>query len=193
MLKEQDALRILDYKGRQNKEYVYGCLKCNKEIRVYKARLTKHTGLCGVCSKRSTENKHRGEPFRWLYNRLKYRAKKRNIPVTLTYKEFVGLTEIPCCRYCNSYIMWIPHSGRKRGETGINLDRHNSSKGYSLDNVSVCCGPCNVRKNAWFDDMEYQAVNDFMRTWRKLDPNNKKELELVIAQFDPDQWKFELC
>lgn len=74
-------------------------------------------------------------------------AKTRGIAWNLTDKEFYDMIELPCV-YCgdsktslmNGAVEWHPvflYTG---------LDRIDSSKGYSSDNIQPCCKWCNYAK-----------------------------------------------
>ena len=62
-------------------------------------------------------------------------AKIRGINFSLPFELYETQLWGKPCHYC----------GCKIEITG--LDRKDSSKGYSRDNVVPCCGPCNVKKN----------------------------------------------
>jgi hypothetical protein len=53
----------------------------------------------------------------------------------LTPRQYENLIAHPCYR-CGGPI-----------GNGVGLDRQDNKKGYSLDNVEPCCGPCNVGRN----------------------------------------------
>lgn len=67
------------------------------------------------------------------FNQYQYSAEKRNISWDLTYKEFISFWKEPC-KYCGGEI-----------ET-IGLDRVNSQKGYTIENLVSCCTECNRMK-----------------------------------------------
>ena len=60
-------------------------------------------------------------------------AKIRGIPFLLTFEQFSSFWQKPC-----------HYSGHTIATIG--LDRIDSSKGYSIDNVVPCCQACNVAK-----------------------------------------------
>jgi hypothetical protein len=86
-------------------------------------------------------DKHRdgyASSFKELYGRYKKRAIKEGREFTLNMNDFYLLTSQPCC-YCAA-----PPSQRvtKRGKKSYiynGLDRHDSDKGYTLDNCRPCC------------------------------------------------------
>jgi len=92
------------------------------------------------------------------YYQYKYGANKRNIDWNLSYEQFMLFWKKPCS-YCGSPV-----------ET-IGLDRIDSLKGYTIDNVVPCCGKraadhkmaCNIMKSnasrEEFIDHCYKIVN----------------------------------
>jgi hypothetical protein len=69
--------------------------------------------------------------LRIKYGKIKRRAKIRELPITLTLDEFRPLFEAECV-YC--------------GAESTGLDRIDSSKGYTSDNVVPACHICNTMK-----------------------------------------------
>src|SRR3990167_5344677 len=138
------------------------------------------SGLCGQCNRRQPKNSKR--PFEWVYMKLLRSAALRGIPVTLSFEEFLGFTEIPCCRYCNGEVTWVPHSHWGPGPT--NLDRLNNAKGYEKGNLAVCCHHCNTKKSDWLSSDEFQLVNDLLRTYRNTDDVGRKELQYTIVSWN---------
>jgi len=61
-------------------------------------------------------------------------AEVRGIKFDLSFQEFMQLWQEPC-EYCGDEI------------ESIGIDRTDSSKGYSVDNIVPCCGTCNLMKN----------------------------------------------
>jgi len=134
------------------------------------------SGLCGDCNRKQTKN--RKEPYRWLYNLLCHQALARGIEVSLSFQEFIFLTDIGSCCYCGEHVIWQEYSNRKTART--NLDRTDNAKGYSLDNVVVCCADCNTRKSNWLTQDEFQLVMDLLRVYRGESENGRRELSYTI-------------
>lgn len=59
----------------------------------------------------------------------------------LTFEEYCAILAKSKlkCHYC----------GSKLNSTGYGLDRKDSNKGYTKDNVVTCCGMCNRTKNCY--------------------------------------------
>jgi hypothetical protein len=60
-------------------------------------------------------------------------AAKRSLGWEILFDQFLKLRS-ENCYYCDDAIR----------STGSGLDRIDNSKGYTLDNVVPCCGPCNI-------------------------------------------------
>ena len=72
---------------------------------------------------------------RFSHGKADAKEGKRTWRITLDeYKELLHQN----CHYCNKELL---------PATGVNLDRIDSSKGYTLDNVLPCCGDCNIIRN----------------------------------------------
>lgn len=75
------------------------------------------------------------------YDRLKANAKTRSLSCTLTLEEYELIIKSDLCHYCQHSI----------GTTcGSALDRKDSSYGYEVKNVVLCCGICNKAKSNYF-------------------------------------------
>ena len=84
---------------------------------------------------------------RLLFNRYRHSARSRGHEFGLSYEEFASIISADCF-YCG-----IPPSGEVRGwseKSGAvlysGIDRVDSSRGYSKDNVVACCRQCNIAK-----------------------------------------------
>lgn len=86
--------------------------------------------------------------FNSLYRRYITKARKRGLFFELTKEDFSFLTKMNCF-YCGIEPAQVRSSRTSNGEYIYNgIDRIDSSKGYTMDNVVACCKVCNVMKNA---------------------------------------------
>lgn len=90
------------------------------------------------------------------YSKLKSSAKNRGLEVTLTKPEYSS-ARVGVCYYCSGAIT----------PTAIGLDRLDNTRGYHLDNVVACCGPCNQVRGHNLSVMEMQAVAKLLNLMRK--------------------------
>lgn len=130
------------------------CSKCQKTAKLVPG---KWTNICYDCSAAyfreyrktwSPRNRERiagyNQLLRSRYSLMKYYAKRRKIPFSLSFEEFAELRTGPCA-YCGSPLDAFGHG----------IDRMDSAKGYESGNVVACCGVCNSVKGALltYEDM----------------------------------------
>jgi hypothetical protein len=118
--------------------YIFLC-KCGKKMKVRSDAVKKHPGHCLKCA-------HRKRPYESLYNSLVQTAKRRNLKIKITYKQFLKFTKIKNCHYCGSNLFWEEFTTYKANKKQTNLDRVNNDKGYVIKNCVVCCFICNRAK-----------------------------------------------
>lgn len=151
MLSKENVIRI-DRGADRQKLYVFHCLTCPKEIRVQGGRLPTHSGKCMVCAQR-------GKPYEHCYNELK--ATKSD--VTITYEQFVDIITDSKCEYCEIPLHYNPYTrdeNKQHVSRAYQLDRMNSSLGYSLDNVVPCCWECNRMKSNKYSHEEFLLLKE---------------------------------
>jgi len=96
-------------------------------------------------------------PYEALYKTLVRAAKVRGLEVSLTLDEFVSLTAVEQCFYCGRKVEWQKRN-RRKGKRPTNLDRKNNGLGYSLSNIVVCCGSCNLLRRNIFTHEQFIKV-----------------------------------
>jgi hypothetical protein len=72
------------------------------------------------------------------YRTLKYRAKIKKTKCNITFEQYVTLVTGASCHYCKGPL----------DQTGCGIDRKDNDKGYEIENISVCCGTCNMIKGS---------------------------------------------
>ena len=109
-------------------------------------------GNCRNCYEKSPVRVNRRKrPYESVYNLFVGRAKHE---VALTYEDYFNIAvSKPNCYYCDSTLKWSEFRDRK--QSGSNLDRKDSNKGYTIDNVVPCCRVCNITKNNNFTHEEF--------------------------------------
>lgn len=90
------------------------------------------------------------------YKYCKYIAKKDGREFTLDFELYCAFLKEPC-KYCDGPI----------SETGFGLDRKDSSRGYTEDNVVACCTTCNRIKNSLLTHDEMRIAMDAVMRYRK--------------------------
>ncbi len=86
-------------------------------------------------------------PYESLYNWLVAQSRRTGKTCTISYRQFVEFTKVSTCYYCGEKVQWTKFNINKNG-SHYNLDRKDSSKGYSKKNSLVCCSICNGMKSA---------------------------------------------
>lgn len=93
------------------------------------------------------------------YSYLKSVAKRRKIPMLLSYEQFNAIIKEKCF-FCNVQTLQI--------ESGGGLDRIDSSKGYEVGNVLSCCKTCNVIKSNHSVNYLYNHLTIMLNNIKKL-------------------------
>ena len=128
----------------KNKEY------CNSKAKEY---YQKYKSL--------VEERRRKSPT-LIYSRLKASATKRKIACTLTREQFIkwwGEQEQKCV-YCDVTLDRLQESisGVKQISKRLSVDRIDSSSGYKVDNLTLCCLQCNFIKSNFFSAKEMREI-----------------------------------
>jgi hypothetical protein len=115
---------------------------CGREKIILGASLRNNKTLSCGC-KGLSYGEHSSNQLLYTY---KKGAEKRNIVFELTKKQFLELTQ-GICFYCGKSPESIIIGKRANGAYIYNgIDRIDSSKGYTVENVVSCCGRCNKAK-----------------------------------------------
>lgn len=155
-------LTVLEVGERRNHFIFWKCLcECGNKKNIRGSDLKKGaTRSCGCLLRRKGKvpgNKESDRKIALLkseYSRLKLQAKRRGIPVMLSFEEFSFLVIEPC-HYCGET------GSKKKTDYDLKrkmiisnfvlsfngIDRKDSLKGYTKDNSVACCTTCNTAKN----------------------------------------------
>jgi hypothetical protein len=96
--------------------------------------------------------------YEWIFNRLRKSAKERGIPCDLLYEEFLELIERSTCHYCGTPVRWQAHALGGGKTSCYQLDRKDSTLGYTKINLVVCCARCNRAKGNNFTYQEWLEI-----------------------------------
>ncbi len=153
-------LIVLDFSHRQRTEYatrIFWNCKCDcgsiRQVQTY--HLTNNeVKSCGKCVY-SKINRRNASPnrlpegeghLRAFFKGYKSNAKTKNRLFAITYDDFKVLVKYNC-HYCNDPP--VARVNKKAGNgfcAAHGLDRIDSKKPYTLDNVVTCCSHCNTMK-----------------------------------------------
>jgi len=91
------------------------------------------------------------------FTKLKLRARAGNIPLSMLSAEFIDWFERQDlkCYYCSRVISVAV--GQKKLD-GYSIDRKDNNKGYSLENIALCCNRCNMAKGSWFTEEQMLEI-----------------------------------
>lgn len=156
------VLRLSHKDSRMRKFYLVRC-SCGTEKTVNSALLISgNTQSCG-CLAREIRKAQRLPNDRGMINQIilqaKRHAKDRGLSWRLTYNKVDRIVRMPCA-YCG--IVGGNIKRNKNNPDGFRyngIDRIDSSRGYTNENVAPCCRTCNVAKNK-------MSVEDF-QSWIK--------------------------
>lgn len=99
-----------------------------------------YKSCCKECSKHYDHSiKH---TVNTRYKDYKKRAKKKSLPFEIPLQEFKNITSKPC-HYCGGYSI---NKITLQKVDFVGLDRIDSAKGYTKNNVVPCCILCNNTK-----------------------------------------------
>ncbi len=179
-----------------NKCLVWECVcQCGAIIEALSVNLLSgNTKSCGCFQKEIISNLRKGNPpagqlakgeaaAKHIYNTYKNTALKMKREFSLTQEDFIILIKKPC-DYCGIE----PKKLVKNGHDNLNgsfmangLDRIDSSKGYTKDNVSPCCRTCNIAKNA-------MPVEEFLIWIKRVNDHQEKlKWEQILIQRKIDE------
>lgn len=141
--------KIGEVKRKSNGNFsVYAiCKKCGKP----RWTTSRKTGriffeLCVKCTRNPTRKPPGVAAAHQVYCRYRLAAKKRDCAFELNEAEFLKLTK-ERCYYCGTNPATKYKVSGSPGSFVYNgLDRLDSSKGYTLDNIVPCCFECNKSK-----------------------------------------------
>lgn len=132
---------------------------CGKLLEVSSSNLSRGQASCGCQRGKTTSIRQKDRVFaiqKYVFQRnVQGTARARNISVEINEHDFARLC-VKSCYYCGSE----PYKKAEDKQHGSNkalrsdkfilyngLDRLDSSRGYTIDNVVPCCPRCNYAKN----------------------------------------------
>lgn len=148
--KRYKRLRVIKYeRSTPNGHTLWLCAcVCGNTKIVFGSSLRRGTTTsCGCFMKEFFGKGHKNYkgPFRSLYNWFVANCKRAGRSQKISYKQFVNYTKTVTCYYCGDPVTWAEHNIHKNG-CGYNLDRKDSSIGYTKRNCVVACKACNYMK-----------------------------------------------
>lgn len=125
------------------------CSQCQVELTEQNATASQlnrgpSRGMCSICLREYAKKRRRSNPKQFIIYRLRGNAKKRGIEFKLTEATLPAIPE-----YCPvlSWIKLVYEVGKGTSEGSLSLDRIDSSKGYTEDNVRFISNRANTLKS----------------------------------------------
>lgn len=153
---------------------------CGAEVPTQMTQLTtERNKKCYNCLGKEKHTKE-DSPFVRVYIAYKSSAERRGFNFEIDFEDFKKIL-LQDCHYCgdsaeqsvNSYRSSKTKSRKQIRRNGV--DRVDSAKGYTLDNVVPCCGLCNtIKMNA--------PIKDFLDHVKKI---NQHQLERANLMCEP--------
>lgn len=153
---------ILEARPNRLKGMVLAKCICGKEKIVRGRSITGGVSKCCGCIKSEYKRQHiEGNKYnhvaKTVYSLIRTRARNKSLPFDISYNEFYDMSQLNCF-YCNKQPM---NEQKRRGYIFKynGLDRVDNLKGYTKDNIVVCCYDCNTKKGAITKEMIYKLYN----------------------------------
>jgi hypothetical protein len=140
---------------------MYTCVTCNieKDYSEYHKNKTKKNGIsesCKECARERKAEHYKRDPASYMFFRAKARAERKGREFTIVKEDII----IP--EYCPVLNIKM---GFNESEDSPSLDRINSSKGYTKDNIRVV----SYRANVLMGDGTYEEFKKIME-FKQNDP-----------------------
>lgn len=108
-------------------------------------------------------NKSKGNSAKNIYTKKKWIANSYDISFNMTQDEFVAwyLEQKQECYYCGIKQEDITKNQNMMPNKNIHrltLNRLDPNKGYSIDNIVLCCARCNLIKSNFFTPEEMKEI-----------------------------------
>lgn len=148
-------LTVVSFNSRDKNGRVFMNCKCicgNTKV-VSVKNLQRGTSNCGCLMKKIGKRKAYGEASKnRIISSYKCNAKTKGLDFSLTNAQMEELFK-GNCYYCGCEPSKVFHPKNSYGEYVYNgIDRKDSSKGYTTNNVVSCCSSCNYLKNKHSED-----------------------------------------
>lgn len=178
----QEIIQFVEYNKRNRKVYKIRCNYCNHEYfsTIENFRDVRRSGQsCLKCSNMQNREYSKlnmsDSQTSIIYSNYKSKSKKKNWKFDLTKEEFKEIIS-KNCHYCNL----APNNfriDRIKGKREIDcaflsngIDRIDSNKGYTKDNVLPCCEDCNKAKR----NLDYNTfINLIKSIYKNLNLDEK--------------------
>jgi len=149
-------IQDLEKNSRTGRRYIEARCKCGKQKRVCLNNIRNGTSTsCGLKPCRGVEKeKDKEVGHKAIMYVYKKHAVRRGLSFELSYETFKSLIGLDCyyCKTPPSQVYQLKHPGTDKIRSGVpvfynGIDRVDSKKGYTINNVVPCCKICNRAKS----------------------------------------------
>lgn len=159
--------KIIGFAGRPKGRFTVlcECLNCGEITeRRYDHLVRNNPEHCKKCVKETYRHPERMTPLNRHFSNFKSSAKTRNLLWELSLEEFEKVSKENCF-YCGEpahELRSLSWAGRNKSTyvkyIANGIDRIDSNKGYSINNIVSCCPTCNIMKNKFSLDVFYDKI-----------------------------------
>jgi len=131
--------------------------------------------------------------MRKKFNSLKARAKKRNLPVTISLAEYC-YHKMGDCYYCGISNLFLEFYCEVMGigTPWMTIDRKNNDLGYIRDNIVGSCFLCNKIKGSFFTAEEMKKIGEqFVAPKFKLFEEEAMDAYSEWCEYNVTTWEDE--
>lgn len=163
---QQEICRLREFRrGKYSLSEIEGMVKALIEMRQSADALQARLDAILANPRSVVKMAWKAENARWPDSSPQFRRAVRQAFIRghewrLTPTEYEALRAQPCT-VCSGQI----------GEHSVGVDRLDNSRGYSIDNLRPCCGPCNVARGC-------RAIKDWPPTSPAIDGNKPQTIEM---------------
>jgi hypothetical protein len=202
-LRMRDPIELQNYPKSWRNRRLWECLcDCGKAVVLptHHFSMMKHNS-CGCVTGRNIKisnnsfNRYQKTSVKSLYNAAKHSAKNREIILDLDLLVFEKLI-IEKCHYClvessKKFNVYKTRNKLRKGMTkeaidaatiNVNcIDRIDSNKGYTEENILPCCITCNYAKHIKTYNEYINWIKNITRRWREKRLSSLKERSLQAS------------
>jgi hypothetical protein len=104
---------------------------------------------------------------KYIYIEIKQSAERRDIEFNISREEFINWynSQEQKCHYCGRTIEEIKQDIKEKNTYRIrfSIDRKDNNRGYTLDNIVLCCFRCNMTKSNYFTEQEMLKIAEIIK------------------------------
>lgn len=128
-----------------------------------------------------------------IFKNIKYRCGKGTHTLDMTLEEFEDWynSQEKTCVYCEIPETELQYCAGERKAYRLSIDRMDDSRGYSIDNIALCCLSCNKVKHKVLSYEEMKEVGKkfiLLKWFGNMLENDLEHEDLVFCKRDRNKW-----